>query len=90
MLVKVFDRARSSMWIYYLVGYGAPACIVALCVALSEGVAMGGYGTEYYCWWDGTTVCDLVIRVIQSCSIFLAGWTTGTALSGRLRRRCAW
>ena len=52
MLVKVFDRARSSMWIYYLVGYGAPACIVALCVALSEGVAMGGYGTEYYCWWE--------------------------------------
>ena len=50
MLVKVFDRARSSMWIYYLVGYGVPAVVVALCVALSEGIAMGGYGSELYCW----------------------------------------
>ena len=50
MLVKVFDRARSSMWIYYLVGYGVPALVVALCVALSEGIGMGGYGSELYCW----------------------------------------
>ena len=50
MLVKVFDRARSSLWIYYLVGYGVPALVVVLCVAISEGVGMGGYGTEYYCW----------------------------------------
>ena len=34
------------MWIYYLVGYAAPALIVILSVAIVEGSGIGGYGTE--------------------------------------------
>ena len=52
MLVKVFDGARSNLWIYYLIGYGTPTFIVLVSVAVVEGTGTGGYGTEDYCWLD--------------------------------------
>lgn len=34
------------MWIYYLVGYVAPAAIVILSVIIVEATGTHGYGTE--------------------------------------------
>ncbi len=46
MLVKVFDSARSPMWRYYAIGYGAPAAIVVVGVVVVEATGAHGYGTE--------------------------------------------
>jgi hypothetical protein len=43
----VFDSARSPIWAYYLVGYGAPAALVILCVIIVESTGTHGYGTDH-------------------------------------------
>ncbi|XP_069970972.1 latrophilin-like protein LAT-2 [Penaeus vannamei] len=46
LVVKVFLTARSPLRYYTVVGYTAPALVVAI----SAAVDSGGYGTEDYCW----------------------------------------
>ncbi|XP_033890951.1 adhesion G protein-coupled receptor L3 isoform X3 [Acipenser ruthenus] len=46
MLVEVFESERSRRKYFYLVGYGAPALIVAV----SAAVDYRSYGTDRVCW----------------------------------------
>uniref|UniRef100_A0A914E9N3 Latrophilin-3 n=1 Tax=Acrobeloides nanus TaxID=290746 RepID=A0A914E9N3_9BILA len=51
MLIQVFEANQSKILLYYLVGYGFPAVIVAI----SAGSAHQCYGTTNYCWIDVKT-----------------------------------
>ncbi|KAE9550338.1 hypothetical protein FO519_006444 [Halicephalobus sp. NKZ332] len=62
MLIQVFEPNRSRIYLYYLIGYGLPAVIVAI----SAGITWQNYGTFTYCWINvrTSTIWAFVIPVI--------------------------
>ncbi|XP_078656904.1 latrophilin-like protein 1 isoform X2 [Branchiostoma floridae x Branchiostoma belcheri] len=52
LLIKVFKTQRSRMVYFYLFGYGAPAVMVGVSVALNYSDQLDGYVTDRYCWLD--------------------------------------
>ena len=62
MLIQVFEPHRSRIYLYYLIGYGLPAAVVAL----SAGLSWQNYGTFTYCWINvrTSTIWAFVIPVI--------------------------
>ncbi|XP_066297983.1 latrophilin-like protein 1 isoform X2 [Branchiostoma lanceolatum] len=50
LLIKVFKTQRSRMVYFYLFGYGVPAVMVGVSVAVNFSDNLNGYVTDRYCW----------------------------------------
>ncbi|XP_078574309.1 adhesion G protein-coupled receptor L3-like isoform X5 [Branchiostoma floridae x Branchiostoma japonicum] len=50
LLIKVFKTQRSRMVYFYLFGYGVPAALVGVSVAVNYSDDLNGYVTDRYCW----------------------------------------
>uniref|UniRef100_A0AC34R9I8 Uncharacterized protein n=1 Tax=Panagrolaimus sp. JU765 TaxID=591449 RepID=A0AC34R9I8_9BILA len=62
MLIQVFEPNRSRIYMYYIIGYGLPAIIVAI----SASLTWENYGTLTYCWINvrTSTIWAFVIPII--------------------------